>query len=545
MTKKMYYKSYPLISLLLLLLVSCNISESDNDLSKESITIDSSELSDTPLSTTLLLTNESSDNTILPIIKIDGISYSSLIFNGTRNLDTPRRVSKPPREAVTRSPRSVREIDPVKDYIIGDTESFVVLTGDVPESAYSSVDLTLELKEDIPDTTYSLNIWVDKNDPENLHYPENAITHISDNFNGIIKDMVSIYGHPWGDRDDSITSYISEDRTDIHIFLLDIASDGGDTIQTDSGVIFGYFDSYDLYMNDSLSEETITTNGKSNQCLNFVIDSYLYFNRTRDSNDNVSDWSEYSFDTIYGVSTLIHEFQHMIHFYQKNLIQDQNITTNEGVFVNEMFSMVAEDILASKYLKILLASGSYGYIPPDLDRFPYFNTGWDVQSSFLWADNSLQSYANSYTLGAYIIRNYDINLLKSFLTSSSSGVDGLLEVLQDYGSPDLTRGDLLHNFGTAVLKSSNDSTVFPYIFNKYVEFYDGEYQLFPFNLHSEYYYGDYTFTPHTLEKYQSLTGEVFNGESNYYIDLGELDNTSLIELVFPEDTDSITYSLIF
>lgn len=540
MTIRLFKKIYPII----ILILACNINDPVEQQLPDHITLNSSQLPLTPQNTVLLLTNKSTGKVELPLITMNSNSIRSTTSK-KREYIPQRRLDKPPRRAEPITSREIRDVDPIRVYQTGDTESFVVLTESNPYSVYNSVELTLEHIAEVPGNIYSLNIWVDKSDPENQSYPGEAIAHLADSFSGIIKDMNTIYGAPWGSRGGISDSYISENRTDIHILLLDIAGDGGDTIQADSGVIYGYFDSYDLYRNDSLSEETKINSGISNQCLNLVIDSYLYFNRTKDSEDNVPEWSEYNLDSIYGISTLIHELQHMIHFYQKSILKHQDISSNEAIFVNEMFSMVAEDILASKYLKVYLGSGIYGYIPPDLDRIPYFNTGWDIQGSYQWDNNSLQSYANAYTLGAYLIRNYNVELLRSYLTASSSGVDGLITTLQSYGSPELNRATLLHNFGIAVLKSSSTTTVFPYIFNQDIELLNGLYFLFAFDLHSSYYYGDATFTTYSFQKYQDISTTPFNMESNFYIDLGLVDQNSIIQLKFNQGSNDIIYSLVF
>lgn len=527
MIKKVLQTLYPIF---LLILFSCNLENDEPSDRSEVIKLDLSGLFSSQSRVTLLLTNGSKDDTTLPTISSNTTYTRST--DPTTYSATPFRVDKESRSLtkdydIDKS----RSLDTTRDYTVGDVESFVMLTDLVPFT-YSWVDLTLEHKGEISDSEYTLYIWLDRTDSDNQGDFTAAVDHLAEQSNGIFSDMIDVYGDPWGERSISPDNLISSERRDIHIFLIDIAGDGGAFNTASEGTIYGYFDSFDLY-NFETDEVTTPAIETPNRCLNLVIDSYLYLTPT-------IEWSANNSSTIYGVSTLIHELQHMIHYYQKSIIQGQNMGTNESVFINEMFSMIAEDLLASSYL----GNDTVGYLPPDLIRMPDFNTGWDVQGSYLWLDN-LQSYANAYALGAYILRNYSIDLIKSYLNSERNGIDGLITTLQYFNSPNLTRKKLLENFGRAVLNSYSSETEFPYIFNRPVLQSSEEYYLFAFNLFSETYYPSSTFSTYPLDLYQSKLDRTFNGESNYYIDLGILQSSSEVELSFPDGLDSVSYSLVF
>jgi hypothetical protein len=148
----------------------------------------------------------------------------------------------------------------------------------------------------------------------------------------------------------------------INILVHDINND------RNNGNTIGLFRSTDYYANGLIfSNKTIITSNQS-KCL--YID--LYFTS---ANIDMT------------ISTLAHEFKHLINYRHKKM--DSNL--------NEMMSMLAENLMFN-----LLDISSQAHPNIRLKRFydSYYITGirqWD---------NTLQSYSNSYAFGYFMFNNY-------------------------------------------------------------------------------------------------------------------------------------------
>ena len=162
--------------------------------------------------------------------------------------------------------------------------------------------------------------------------------------------------------------------------------------------------------------------------------------------------------------TLAHEFQHVIHFYQKPVLRDAYSET----WLNELASEVAADLVADK----LVIPGPRGVDGDDptagepqnrrgrLDLYNLYNdfqvTGWD---------RSTINYSLVYALGAYTARNYGgAALMRDIVQSDRWGVDAVEAALRAHGH-DESFLDLLTNWGAANLVSDNTDAPAPYRYN--------------------------------------------------------------------------------
>ncbi|MFW5826644.1 MAG: M30 family zinc metallopeptidase, partial [Alkalispirochaeta sp.] len=188
---------------------------------------------------------------------------------------------------------------------IGSEESFSTHSGDLNATAVANA------------TTgdWNLTVWLDNADTAGV--TQAMIDAIVTRFmregdeNDIFDWVSGVYGDPWGEREDS--RLISSDRRDVHILFYDIDGDGAPS-QFQSRTV-GYFWPKDNYaegsqISDGTTGETVTSNGK----LMFYMDSELLSIR-----DGAS-WDIEDFWPAEVVSTLAHEFQHMVHFYQRQVI---------------------------------------------------------------------------------------------------------------------------------------------------------------------------------------------------------------------------------
>ncbi|MBN2158894.1 MAG: hypothetical protein JW807_05825 [Spirochaetes bacterium] len=253
----------------------------------------------------------------------------------------------------------------------------------------------------------TLNIWV----ADNCWYSggtttnkinQDMVTDLADQFiktdlNNDIYDWVSnIYGEEWGPLTDSSLSERDRNKlidvtNEITILLYDIDNDN-----SQNGGVLGYFWAKDNFKKTAISY--------SNERIMFYLDAVLFATKSGGIWNITDKWPS---DI---VSTLAHEFQHMIHFYQKNVMR----TGGEGteIWIDEMCSLATEDLVA----QLIEVNGPRGVdydtatAGPDnnmngrLPLFNYFNT-FSVTSWYSGA-GVLLGYSLNYALGSYLARNY-------------------------------------------------------------------------------------------------------------------------------------------
>lgn len=288
---------------------------------------------------------------------------------------------------------------------VGDTETFFDITLPYPyESVATCRYVFTETTATSPDSVpRSLSIWVSDDQWHENPVP-GPITQvmvdalaerflIEDPNNDIYDWLTNILGAEWGNTGypDTIAH-----TGNITILLTDIEGD-----DSPDGGIVGYF----ANLNNFLNSELPAYLQYSNERIMFTIDAPMYANATPWSAD--AYWPKIVF------STLAHEFQHMIHFYQKQIVNYAPGPTD--VWIDEMCAQLAEDLLADK----LQVEGPRGVDPNDgtggaphntLGRIPYYNyythlplitSNWDWQFG-----DALLYYSTVYAFGAWAARNY-------------------------------------------------------------------------------------------------------------------------------------------
>ena len=269
--------------------------------------------------------------------------------------------------------------------------------------------------------------------------------------NDIYDWVTAIFGAPWGSHryPDLIPL---EAAGQIHILLLDIESDG---IEADSFTL-GYYHPIHNVLHDPAYPQTLA----SAQRLIFFMDSALL------SISEGPTWevTDYSPSTL--LSTLAHEFQHMIHFYQK-LIRNGLPPPASEAWLNEMASEVTEDLIAGK----LGTPGPRGVASNDptagaarntRGRLPRYNLFNDFQVT-RW-DGELYNYSINYALGAYLARTYGAELFRKIVQNDQAGVDAIEAALTSEGHSD-SFADVLTNWAIANLLSDDTSAPHPYRYN--------------------------------------------------------------------------------
>ncbi len=272
------------------------------------------------------------------------------------------------------------------------------------------------------------------------------------NATNIYSLVTNIYGPEWGAYADNFPAQLvssADANNNITILLYDIDNDNS----TNGGTV-GFFWAKDNFLTSSISY--------SNQRIMFYIDAVMYATPGNPPNLAAS-WSsnDYWPGEIY--STLAHEFQHMIQFYQKSV--HYNIEGAE-TWLNEMCSMATEDFVADK-LGVMgprgVGSGDYTAGSPGNTngRLPYFNA-FDDTSVTNWLEdsvyNTLKSYAVNYAFGAYLARNFGgVNLFRQIVDGSGTDYNAIVNAVNAVNGTSESFSTLLEKWGASALLSDETS----------------------------------------------------------------------------------------
>ena len=146
------------------------------------------------------------------------------------------------------------------------------------------------------------------------------------------------------------------------------------------------------------------------------------------------------------IGILAHEFQHMIHFYQKRVLRGVASPT----WLNEMASEVAVDLIAEQMM--LNGPRAVAYDDPTAGspdirtgRLPIYNLFNDVPVTAWYS--KIANYAINYALGAYLARTYGgAELFSEIVQRDESGIDAIDAALQALGH-DVSFAEVLADWG--------------------------------------------------------------------------------------------------
>lgn len=270
------------------------------------------------------------------------------------------------------------------------------------------------------------------------------------NDNDIYEWVTNIAGDHWGPTPPN-KGFIAE-TDDIHIWLMDIDDDN----KTSGTVTLGYFYARDNYITSYYSN--------SNEKLMFTIDAVLFAKP-----DNGS-WSLSHYLPNRIISTLAHEFTHMIYFYQHQVLNNYQFGDPT---INEMSAQCMEDLVANKIEAdgprgIPYGNSSAGHSGNDNGRLPLYNS--NNQFNLLnWSNKNEErviNYSKTYALGAYLMRNYGgANFIRELIQNNATGVESIVAAVNANGGNVLNFGEILQRFGAANLLSDNTTVATGYRFN--------------------------------------------------------------------------------
>jgi len=257
--------------------------------------------------------------------------------------------------------------------------------------------------------------------------------------NDIYDWVTNIYGEEWESDAQAKHSELIDKSDEITILLTDIDKDNSAT-----GGAIGFFWSKDNVKKASISG--------SNERIMFYADAVMFANVE----------GTWSIDDLWPkelVSTLVHEFQHMIHFYQKTVLLADEAT---DTWIDEMLAETTEDIIATKIRyhgprAVRYTDGSAGSGHNTEGRYPMFNAN-NRLSLTSWS-NTLANYSKVSAFGTYLVRNYGgAKLLHDIMHNSYVDQQAIVSAVhKSINGSDKTFNDLQREWGVAVLLSANEN----------------------------------------------------------------------------------------
>ena len=221
----------------------------------------------------------------------------------------------------------------------------------------------------------------------------------------------------------------------INIVIYDIANDheSGD----DTGVAGYFFGGKDYFKKNSFPDARAYSNaGKY-----FYLDAAFCNHVGNGQNENctISDIA---------LTTLFHEFQHMIHFGQKTIYGLES-----DMWYNEMLSMLCEDMMADQI------GTNNGLSAPWITRISdfkpyYYLSGID---EFRDSDYSICSYATAYAFGAWLAREFGGPEFVSSMSRNHSyaNMDSVLYSIHEITGRDYSKRQIYKLFMQACIFQNN------------------------------------------------------------------------------------------
>lgn len=387
---------------------------------------------------------------------------------------------------------SANSLSVEKSWSIGDKKSIYVDT-DTSMSTFSQKSATLRAKSE------NCYVWIVDD-----YYSESAGgakvgTAIAEKYAEKFEEMYPYITNVFGDESNEIINLssekivgiktLSDTGEKINIVVYDIGNDYGQSSQTG---VAGYFYSKDYYYasaEDLASSSGSEIVGTSNLGKYFYIDSVF---ANSDFNDTIS--------------TLAHEFQHMVNFNQKNMASLKSYlagistkTLSPDSNYNEMLSMLCEDMMQEKL-------GLDDSASPK-NRIQTFNAYYWLSGIREYRNdgNAVLSYSTAYAFGSWLARQYGgAALVRAISTNSYDGNDSIVNAVNAVNKTSKTFADLFAEFAVAVTGiSSSHSSVFTHNQDaaETVSYKSYDYPMKAFNLWSDDF---------------SLDGTTFQDKMNSY-----------------------------
>ncbi len=346
-------------------------------------------------------------------------------------------------------------------YAVGDTDT---LQDDVSTWPSTCRYVSAPIAVDADGTPRRLVVWVENaswNGSKATTVTQTMVDWLAGRFlasgadNDVFDWVTAILGPEWGDT--PYSNLIGFDG-DIHIVLADIEGDN----EPDGGMV-GYFWSLNNFTNAYLAVTPYA--GLSNERIMFVLDSVMFANPLGGGNDSVWSPDDYWARELY--STLAHEFQHMISFYQRSILRDSQ---GADVWIEELCSLLTEDLLSDRMgvpgpRGVDPADGTAGASDNPEGRMPLFNR-YTYFPLVITGGYDVFDYSTTYAFGAWLARNYGGAALLRRLVHSSASDESLVEnAAASGGSYPSDLDSLLVRWAASILLSDRDDMPPGYRYN--------------------------------------------------------------------------------
>jgi len=398
------------------------------------------------------------------------------------------------------------------DKNVGDTNTFYTSTTDTGSQTEAT------LKKIVSDVTTSfgsktLNIWVSDDSfgsgcSKSKCVTQTMVDELANTFlktgsdNDIYDWVTNIFGEEWESNAQSQYSNLISKNDEITILLTDIDNDN----KSNGGTI-GYF-----WSKDNIKKSEVSG---SNERIMFYADAVMFANTS-----NGDFWQKEMY------STLAHEFQHMIHFYQKTVL----LETIDDTWINEMLSETTEDLIATKIQHtgprgVVYTDGSAGESGNTDGRYPLFNEN-NTLSLTSWK-NTLTDYSKVSAFGTFLIRNYGGAKVLHDIMDNKKEHEDAIEV-----ATGKTFDTLLNEWGIAVLLSDNENLENTPFYNT-GDFTPDTYK------NSTYQLGSINFFNYDPQPTIQTTAGTVQPQGNYYYKIGDnLTGTVTIDLSLNGTTEA-------
>lgn len=300
---------------------------------------------------------------------------------------------------------SSRSSSDFETYDVGDTRSFWIDVGanNSNQTKFERISATLKVEGD-----YGY-IWVANSNYDNdsssncdNYLKLSQLQILSDTFDKMFQAETAIFGKTYKEQYDEMWDYgLITPKEKISILIFDI---GSDFAENQNSGILGYFWSKDmLYDEDTFTYEFEWL--RSNEDEIFYMDVHFL-----DKFPNLA------------LGTLVHEFQHMLHFVNKTVKFSDGESMSE-TWYDEMLSLLTEDLFA-KELNVDLSEMMDVYIKS-------FMADYSSKGLTSWYNDNL-SYGYSYLMGAFVARNYGdgIEVVREIASNEYFNIESIVEAIQ-------------------------------------------------------------------------------------------------------------------
>ena len=341
--------------------------------------------------------------------------YSTFSGSGNSSRIANAKKDDAEKKPVLNMPKRIDYVQKPMDFkLIPATDSRAVTSKSLPDYTGSSAQFYLDEGYDYKKVTAekkaegkSCRVW---------YYADSSIESPSDS---IFQDLVNWFDTIYPIETALLCSNVptrSYDNiidvtksTKINILVYDLFDDYEETVKTNGGT-FGFFDSKDMFT---------TGSNYSNKCEMFYVDTYFLTEKDADGQTVLSEMM---------ISTLAHEFQHMLGFVQKWL----NYNLDEGMgetWYTEMLSMLTEEFFVD-YLGIPESAGPQARLSEYLLGSAYGFSSWNSLDS----TTVYYNYANAYAFGAYLARNFGgIDLIQRIFRNRYTDEKSIVYAVEDSG----------------------------------------------------------------------------------------------------------------